>query len=181
MSSYHSHIRPLLLRVTRIHLIFVVIYIAQIIAFDAGKLITPNAVLWRWIAIGALLSIATLAWVKSHNNNLTDSQYRKLVYLLTLTDIAFASFNIYTQRGMSSRAVILYILALGTIATLRTRASLYATAIFASIAYVATTVAYFVLNFNEGYKIELYGEVLFYAATIIIYAAIIWSLIRPKR
>jgi hypothetical protein len=56
------------------------------------------------------------------------------------------------------------------------RSALFATALLAIATYTTTAISYFVLNFNEGYMAELYGEVIFYSAIFVIVAAFLWSI-----
>jgi heme/copper-type cytochrome/quinol oxidase subunit 4 len=91
-----------------------------------------------------------------------------------------ASFNVYVQRGMASRAVALYAIPLVVSTVLMSRAALLTTAALCVAAYTTTAVSYFVLNFNEGYKIELYGEITSYSVYFVILAALLWVSIRHK-
>lgn len=165
-------------RVAVFHFLLVLGYGAQLIIYDAARVITPDAVLRRWLAVGALLAISAVVWYLAHNQNNDVAAYKRLTFLLISADIAFASFNVYTQRGMASRAVVLYVLAIATAAILLSRAALFTAAILSAAAYMATAVAYFTLNFNEGYKAELYGEVLFYSFLFFIFAGILSSIVR---
>ncbi|HSX24257.1 MAG TPA: hypothetical protein VLE74_04105, partial [Candidatus Saccharimonadales bacterium] len=58
--------------------------------------------------------------------------------------------------------------------------AIFASAALSVAAYTSSAVAYFVLNFNEGYKIELYGEVGFYCVLMFILASFLWSITRPR-
>lgn len=181
MKQKHPHwLKSSLVRVTKTHLLLVAAYVAQIIAYDASKLITPDVVLQRWYAAAALTAVITVVWylAKSKVNNL--STYKFLTWTLIFADIAFAVFNVYTQRGMASRAVILFLIPIIISAILLSRVALFSTAIVCAVAYTTTSVAYFVNYFNEGYKIELYGEILFYSAVFICAAFVLWSVIKAK-
>jgi hypothetical protein len=157
----------------RLHFVYALVIIAQIIIYDAWALITPESVMKRWLVSAGFLGAVTFLWYLSHNKAKSGG-YHRLVVSLILLDIGLASFNIYTQRGMASRAVILYVIPI-LVSTLLGKVATLATAVIAACAYGTVAVSYFVLNFNEGYKIELYGEVGFYAITLfLIGAALAW-------
>ncbi len=169
------------LRVSRIHFLYAAALVAQVIIYDAWKLITPQALLQRWLVAAALLATTTVVWLLAKSRPLTAAGYRNLVYLLVLVDIFVASFAVYTQRGMASRGVFLYVIPIITAAVLASRSTILATTILSVAAYTTTTLAYFVLNFNEGYKIELYGEVGFYSVALFIVGFLVWAAVRPKK
>ncbi len=166
--------RGKLRRITTLHFFLALATAGQLIAYDAGRLFPPEVVLRRWIAIGIYTSVLCVIWYAARNRSGQPETTKKLVGLLIITGVAFASFNVYSQRGMASRAVLLYLVPIITAAMLARRSAVIASAIFATSAYVVTSVAYFVLNFNEGYKLELYGEVGYYAATFLIVSGIVW-------
>lgn len=166
-------------RVTKVHFAFAGLLALQVIIYDAAKLITPEAVLKRWQVIAGLLVVTTVVWYLAKARMAHEMGYKLLTLTLVLADIAVASTFVYEQRGMASKAVILYVLAIATVAILRSRSALFATAALSVAAYTTTAVTYFVVNFNEGYKVELYGEIGFYSATFFIIAALIWAAVRP--
>ncbi len=177
LSWLHANV----VRLARVHFVYVAVFAAQTIIYDSWHLVAPLAVMNRWIVSALLLIITSVVWYLAKNSVRSTSGLKTLVGWLVLTDIAVASFNIYTQRGMASRAVALYAIPIIVSATLLSRAALFATAALSAAAYIATAVSYFVLNFNEGYKIELYGEVGFYAVMFFVFAALLWVVIRSKR
>jgi hypothetical protein len=81
---------------------------------------------------------------------------------------------------MASRAVFLFALPILVAACLHRWGMIQLTAILSVVAYIVTAIAYFVLNFNEGYKIELYGEIGFYSALILAFGSMVWALVRSK-
>lgn len=165
-------------RVAVFHFLLLVGYLVQLIIYDASKVITPEVVLWRWLAAGGVLAATVVVWYLAHNQGNDIATYKRLTFLLVTADVAFASFNVYTQRGMASRAVALYALAIATAAILLSRAALFTAAILSSVAYGVTAVTYFTLNFNEGYKAELYGEVIFYSFAFLVLAGLLSTLVR---
>lgn len=169
-------------RVTKWHFALGVLLLGQTVIYDAWKLIAPKAVLNRWIAVSIFLVIILFCWAVTKSSKIISTRsYLVLAYLIIVADIALASFNIYTQRGMSSRAVALYFIPIIVASILKSRVALFLTAALAAIAYTSTAIAYFVLNFNEGYKIELYGEVGFYSMTFFIVAGLLWGVTKPRR
>ncbi len=165
-------------RATVFHFLLLLGYGAQVIIYDASKVITPDVVLKRWYALAGLLVVSSLVWYLAHNQNNDVSTYKRLTFLLIIADIAFASFNIYTQRGMASRAVLLYTIPIAVSAILLSRAAIFATALVSAAAYMTTAVAYFTYNFNEGYKAELYSEILFYSFCFLVLAGILSAIVR---
>lgn len=170
-----------IVRLSRIHFFIVPAYVAVIVVYDAWHVLTPQAVLQRWTMIGIFLGVVAIIWAAARFNVRSAFYYQSLAYLLILLDISFATFNIYTQRGMASRAVILFTIPLAVAAALRSRTTIFATAALCAVAYTTAAVRYFVVNFNEGYKVELYGEILFYSAMLFVVAALLWLVVRTNR
>jgi len=168
-------------RVARIHLLLVLAFAIQIIFYDAWHLITLELVMQRWIAIAALLVVTIVVWYLAHTTVRGTLGNKLLLWALIIADIVFASFCVYSGRGMASRAVALYAIPLIASAIMLSRAALLGTAALCIAAYTATAVSYFVINFNEGYKIELYGEVAFYSFGFIIVALLLWAVVRTKK
>jgi hypothetical protein len=168
-------------RISRLHFLYVGILVVQILVYDAWKLIAPDAVLNRWYVAAGLLAVTTVVWYIARSKVQSANVCKALVASLVLADIAVASFSVYTQRGMASRAIMLYAIPLIVSAVLMSRSAIFATAALAVAAYTTTAIAYFVLNFNEGYKIELYGEVGFYSAMLFVLASLLWVVVRAKR
>lgn len=135
----------------------------------------------RWIVTGILLTVSIIGWYLATTSNRSSVLYRNMIYGFILVDIFVASYGVYTQRGMASRAVALYAVPIVIAGILLSRAALFATATLCAIAYVATAISYFVLNFNEGYKIELYGEIGFYTAMFFVLAGLMWVAVRSKQ
>lgn len=169
-----------LIRMTRIHFVLVAVYTLYIIAADATKLITDKVVLQRWTMNAILLASTVIIWSLARLQNVASIYYRALLYVLIVLDISFASFNVYTQRGMASRAVMLFALPITLSAIMLSRRAIFMTATLCTAAYSLAAVRYFVVNFNEGYKAELYIEVGFYCASFFILAAILSVLVRFK-
>lgn len=165
-------------RVAVFHFLFAVGFAAQTMVYDAAKVITPELAWWSWLTLGGLVAVTALVWYLAHNQNNDIASYKRLTFLLALADTAFASFVVYTHGGMRSTSVILYSLGIATTAILLSRAAVFTTAIVSSVAYAATVVTYFTLNFNEGYKAQLYGEVIFYSFVFLVIAGLLSVVVR---
>ncbi len=178
--SFSDWLQTGLIRLTRIHFLFVFAYAIYIIISDGTHLITPELVLQRWTMNAVLLAGTVILWYLARNRVASSMYYRMLIYALILLDIAMASFNVYTQRGMASRAVMLFALPIVVSAILLSRSAIFMTAALSTAAYSLAAVRYFVVNFNEGYKAELYTEVGFYCACFFLLAAVLSVLVRFK-
>lgn len=181
MPKNKSFVRSQLAHVAKIQLLLALAYGGQIIVIHAGHLVTPDIIMRRWIAMAIFTALTTWVWVVARSTTAETSTERKMAWLLAVTNIAFASYNVYLQRGMASRAVILYVLALFAVATLRSRVALYAAAVLSIAAYTTSAVMYFVLNFNEGYLLELYAEIGFYSVLLLLSAGMLSALVRKRR
>lgn len=175
-----SQIQTSLLGIARIHFAYVLIYAGWIVVADGTHLIVPELVLQNWTMAAILFAGTAIVWNAARKKVSSNLYYRALVYLLILLDIATATFNIYTQRGMASRAVMLYTIPIAVAAALLSRAAIFTTASLAAATYVVAAVRYFVVNFNEGYKAELYAEVGLYCAMFFVLAAILSVLTRNQ-
>lgn len=171
---------PGLMSFCKIHFTLAGLFIAQIILYDASMLIEPEVVLDRWFVVSMLLLVNGFIWyfVKSKSGNIIP--YRALLLSMIMTDLALASFTVYSTRGMASRAIILFVIPIIISGLVRSKSALYATAIASIAIYSLTCIAYFTWNFNEGYKVELYGEVGFYSAIFLVVASLLSAVLHPK-
>jgi hypothetical protein len=147
------------IRLTRIHFLYIAAYMASIIVFDSWNLLTHPAVAQRWTAAGILLILNTVFWYISRMKFSSNSIYIALVLALIAADIVFASFNIYWERGLASKSVLLFAIPIITAATLRSRSTLLAATTLCAAAYSTVAIRYFNLHYGESYRIELYGYV----------------------
>lgn len=178
--TYSEWLRVCTLRLARLHYWYIAALAAQVIVYDSWKLITPESVLQRWIMVAVALIAVTVIWYLAHSFDKQPTIYKKLLFALVVLDISIASFSVYTQRGMASRAVLLFLIPIIISAATLTRPAIFATAVICVAAYTTSAVSYFVLHFNEGYKIELYGEVGFYSLMFLLVAALLGNLVRFK-
>jgi hypothetical protein len=168
-------------RVARLHYLYIIAIVTQLILYDAGKLIEPIVVLRRWAVLALLIFVVAVVWYWVQKKNTSQSTLQKLAFMLIATDIFVASFHVYIQRGMASKAVLLFVIPLIVAACLQRKSALIATSLICIAVYSLTAVAYFVLNFNEGYKLELYGEVGFYSAILLLISFALWIVARPNQ
>lgn len=178
--SLHDHFHTATLRVARFHLLFVALYVIQTVVFHASKVITPEVVLWRWLAAGGLFVVSVIAWLIAKNRHLPASAYQATIGAVIIADMAFAAFNVYIQRGYASKSVILFVIPIIVAATLINRSALFATALLAIAVYSTTVISYFVLNFNEGYMSEMYGEIALHSGVFLLTAGLLWSTMHKR-
>ncbi|HSX23950.1 MAG TPA: hypothetical protein VLE74_02505 [Candidatus Saccharimonadales bacterium] len=179
--GFAQHLRTNLLRLCRLHFVFVALYAIYTIAADGTHLITPTLVFERWIMNAILFVGVSLIWYGAWGRLRDSGYYRRLIYALILLDIMMATFNIYTQRGMAARAVMLFSIPIVISAVLSSRTALFATAALSTAAYSLAAIKYFVDYFNEGYKAELYIEVGFYCGVFFILVAVLSIVVRSRQ
>ncbi len=167
-----------LLFFSKAHFVLIAGFIAQTIIYDASKLITPEIVLERWFIISGLLIINGLIWYVCKSKAGNSLVYKSLLSLMVISDILVASYFVYGTRGMASKAVMLYVIPLMISGLTRSRSAIFTTAILSIAAYSLTAISYFVINFNEGYKVELYGEIGFYSFLMLVFAGLLTKLLK---
>ncbi len=150
-----------LTRVTRTMFFFLAIWVGVLALFDAGNLLTPEAMIDRITALFVIAVINTLAWYIAAEKVIIAKNI--FTYLLTFMLIGFAGFTTYWERGMASTSTILYAIPLLTIATLKNRHSLLATTGLSVATYTFAAVKYFNDFFNEGYSIQLWASIVLYS------------------
>lgn len=180
-SSLASWMRSTANNASKIHLIFLGLYGAYIIFSDLWDLIASTIALQRWLVFLLMATAFSLCYKASCIELKTVGFYRRIVWVLVITDIALASFSIYTQRGMASRGVALYALAIVTSAYLLKLRSLLTAASLAAASYILSAWWYFHTHFNEGYRAELFFEVGFYAFCMLTLVALLWNLVHPSK
>ena len=164
------------LQISRIHFIYVFAYAGLTGAYGAWKLVTPEALAQRWMVAIALFMTTLVAWYAARHNSRGPNFYQTVLSLLISIDIFVAAFTVYSQRGMASRAVLLFCLPIAMSAALRSKTALYGTAAVSAMAYSLAAIKYFMDYPSEGYKVELYGDVLFYSALFFVLAAMLSAL-----
>jgi hypothetical protein len=167
------------IRVTRVHFLYAVSYMLALVVFDSWNLYTHDAIVQRWTLAAILFILTTVLWYLSRLKFSTDSLYVALVLLLVLADIVFAATNVYWERGMASRSVALFAIPIITAASLRSRSILLASTALSMAAYSLAAVRYFFQHYGEGYRVELWGNLLFYSAVFFVFGWLLMVIIRP--
>ncbi len=178
-SATTGKLRTDLIRLSWIHFAYATLLAVQIIAFHGSKLITPELVLQRWQMTAGLFAVSVFVWYMARTKSNVHI-HRWLVLSLIAIDIAMASFSVYTERGMSSVAVLLFVIPIIVSAVLRSRAAIFATAAACIAAYTLSAVKYFIDFFNEGYNVQLYGTIGFYTGMFLVVAALLVSVLHTK-
>ncbi|MBI2285591.1 hypothetical protein HYU82_02100 [Candidatus Saccharibacteria bacterium] len=166
-------------RVTRVHFVYIAAYILATIVFDSWNLYTHEAVRQLWTAAGILLVINTIIWFLARQNYANKSFYVFNVLALVLADVVFATYNVYWQQGLASKSVILFTVPIVTAAVLRSRSLLLGTTTLCAAAYSTVSVRYFFENYGSGYRVELWGTIGLYSAVFFILALLLMIIIRP--
>ncbi|MCA9348058.1 hypothetical protein KC867_01460 [Candidatus Saccharibacteria bacterium] len=166
----NTDIRFILLRVARVHYLYLLAYIVSLIIFDSANLITHEAIIDRFTAVGSLLVVNTIIWYLCKAKVRSKLFYQVLFVALILSDIAFASANVYWQRGMASKAVALFAVPIISAGLYKSRSLVLATAGLSSVVYGLSTIRYFFDNYGQGYRVELYGELFFYCSFFFVLA-----------
>ena len=162
--------RHILLRITRVHFVYIMVYIFTVIIFDSWNLISHGDVTKRWTAAGSLMIVNTIIWYLCRAKIKNDKLYKVLLVVLIACDVLFAAVNVYWQRGMSAKTVMLFAIPIISAGLARSRSLLLATTGVSAAAYSIAAVRYFNDNYGQGYKVELYGEVFFYSGIMLIIA-----------
>lgn len=150
-------------------------YALQIIVFDSWNLIPHEAVSQRWTAIGALAVLNTVLWFFAKINYDRPIYYIGLIMSIVIADIVLAGFTVFWERGMASASVILFVLAILSASVIRSRTLILATAALSAVGYSTAIVRYFNLNYGEGFRVQLWGQVSFYSALFFIFALVIMA------
>jgi Na+-transporting methylmalonyl-CoA/oxaloacetate decarboxylase beta subunit len=169
------------LRLAFLHFVYILAFVAATIVFHASNLVPPESILARWQAIVMMIVATTVVWYLAILKKDSPALLKSLLVGLILADIGFASFVVYQERGMASLGVALYAVPIAVAATMLNRTALFATATLCAAAYSLTTVKYFVDFFNEGYKVQLYATIGFYAAMFFVLAALLNILVSTAK
>ncbi len=168
-------------RAVKLSFVFIAIYIVQILIYTAWKLLTRDALTERWSVIAAAFAATSVLYLFSRQKNLSSASYRGTIVVLTCVYIAIASFSIYTERGMASNSIILYTIPIIIASLTYSAKTLFATAALAAVTYSASAISYFKHFPSEGYKVELYGQLVYYGAVLFLVAALLWVIVRSKQ
>lgn len=161
--------------------VFIGIYAFSTLIYRAWKLLTPDILHTRYTIILLLLAVNLTLWLFSRKPKLAPLYYQGIILLQIAMYIGIASYSIYSERGMASNSIILYVIPIVIIAMeYSAQALLLVTTICAS-SYALAAFEYFKKHPSEGYKVELYGGIVFYAAIMYLISALVWVLVRSKK
>ena len=168
------------LKVLKIGIFYVAIYMLSIIVMDAWDLITDEAVRHRWFAAIMLLIVNLGVWYSVKING-TKKHINLLVMALVLAQVLFASLNVYWERGMASPSTILFVVPILTTAVLDNTKYLYGTALVSGLAYSSSVYRYFYDNYGEGYRVQLWVTIGFFSLLFLLVAWLISVIINLKK
>lgn len=168
-------------RLAGIHYFFIASYVLTIILLHAWKVLTLEVVYNRWIAVGILGVLVTVVWYLSSSVIKNTKNLMILIYALVVFDIIFASWNVYAERGMSSKSVALFALPLAVAGVLRMRSAIYTTAVLSVIGYTIAVIKYYYVYPGEGYYAQMYVESLFACLFFFVIGMVLGVIVHAKK
>jgi hypothetical protein len=168
-------------RLTRVHFVYVAFYLLSVVIFDTWNLYTHEATSQLWTAGGVLLGIVALLWFCARLKFSNYWIYIAIIMALIVADIVFASYLVWWQRGLYSKAIMLYTVPIITAASTRSRSILLTTTTVSAAAYSTVSVRYFFQNYGMGYRVELWGTVGFFSAMLFVLALLLMVIIQPTK
>jgi hypothetical protein len=166
-------------RVTRVHFVYAAAFLLSVIIFDTWNLYTHDAVSQLWTAGGILLAVNVILWFAARLKFSNYWLYVAIVLALILADISFASYIVWWQRGLYSKAVMLYTIPIIAAATMRSRSILLAATTLSAAAYSTISVRYFFNHYGMGYRVELWGTIGFFSAMMFVMALLLMIIVSP--
>lgn len=154
-------------KLAKINFIFVAVFAIYIVIFDAGNILTRESVYHRWVFAAILLTVYALFWAATKKAKSGSVLLGSLV-LCVVSELVLAGFMTYWERGMASMSTVLYLLPIVSMALSGSRTYTVATSLFATAIYAVASTKYFYDFFNEGYRIQLYGQLFFFGAVFLL-------------
>lgn len=154
-------------KLAKINFAFVAVFAIYTIIFDAGNILTREDVYHRWVFAVMLLIVYSLFWVATKKAKTSTVLFGSLI-LCVVADLILAGFMTYWERGMASMSTILYMLPIASMALSGSRTYTVATSLFAAAIYIGASTKYFFDFFNEGYRVQLYGQLFFFGAVFLL-------------
>jgi len=164
--------RNILKRLSWMHFWYVAAYALTLVIFDAWNLLAPEDNVRRWYLVAALFVVFVSVWYLARRKLHSSKIHTPLIIVLLTADIIFAAVNVYWQRGMASKAVMLFAVPIVAAGLSRSRKLLLATTLLSTAAYAVAAIKYFFDFYGEGYRVELYGEIFFYSAIFFVLAGL---------
>lgn len=179
----HKKYKPLqfsVVRITRTTYAFIGLYLLEVIIFDSWNLISHDSVSKRWTAAGILLAINTIVWYVARTKQ-SQQVYKLMVMSLVISEIILAGYTIYWERGMAGISTLLFAVPIVTAGVLKSRATLIVAATFCAVAYSTAAVLYFNEHYGEGYRVQLWGQVVFFGGLFFIIAWLLMVLMGIRK
>lgn len=140
--------------------------------YDAWQLITPDALIIRWVIFLTFLVVLVALWYVAKYNK-SQKKLPFIIGALILANLIFISLSIFFERGMASRAVMMYSLPILSAAFFNNKRTVYFVALLSVFSYTLSAKWYSVVHPSEGYKIEIYGTILFYSIFMFLIAGFV--------
>ena len=180
-SSTAGWLQTTAVRITRVHFLYVAAFLLSVVIFDTWNLYTHEAVSQLWTAGGILLAFNVIVWFLSRLKVQSYWFYVAVALALIVGDIIFASYIVYWQRGLYSKAIMLYTVPIISAAALRSRSILLTSTMLSAAAYSTVSVRYFYNHYGLGYRVELWGTVGFFSAMLFVLALLLMILVNPTQ
>lgn len=171
-SDLLKNIRHIVLRISRVHFLYLLAYLMSVIIFDSWNLLAKESVIERWTAAGAFIIVNTIIWYLCRAKLNIEYIYKIALAVLIGCGILFAAANIYWTRGMASKYVFLFAVPIISAGLSRSRSLLITTSAVSAATYSIVAVQYFNENYGQGVRAELYGEIIFFSSAFFILAGL---------
>lgn len=168
------------LSASRLGFAFIAIYGLTNGIYQAWKLLAPEVIRERWLITIGLFALNIVLWQLGRRPGLAGIYYRTILWLQALMYVALSAYSIYSERGMASNSIILFVIPIAIIALERRRSSLALVTVLSCATYGATAIKYFFNYPSEGYKVELYGGIVFYVGVLMVISYLLWLLGKSK-
>ncbi len=168
-------------KITTLHFGYVLAHIGLIITFDSWNLLSKTSVNQRWTLVSGLLAFNAIVWFVARKKTEHVSIYKWVIGSLIIYDIFLASMYVYWERGMASLSVTLFVVPIILAVGERSRGIIISTAIISAAAYSTAVIRYFNDNYGEGFRVQLYGTVLFYGVLFFFLAKLLITVMHTPR
>lgn len=179
--AHRTWLRSAMVRLSRTHFILLIAYAISVAVYDSAHLMTPEIIMKRAILVSVILAAVCIVWYASHKEQAETKYYKRWLYVLILLDIILAGVSVYTDRGVASRDVVLFMLPIISSSALVNRTAIYGTAVASAATYFAVAMRYYYDHPNEMLHVELYGMLAFHALLFFIASALLWVVIRARK
>lgn len=160
---------------------FITLFIIYLSIVQAWKLQPSDIIKNQWIATTLTTLVFLLVLGLTQKKKASIGYYYSLVFCQIVAYLSFISYIIYAQRGMASAAVILYAVPILVAAVTKASWAVISTAILAGTSYCLAAFKYFSDYPSEGYKAELYGQMLLYFLVLLLIARLIHVILSEKK